>query len=163
MTNFKVWVLGDYHYDDTENLVPVTAFQLRAARLIFSGKLANGFGYRAMGDFFDQGNVRPILMQAWVSYDVNEYAQFRMEQFNYPFGTEAYGPLVKWKFITPSYVTGKVVKTLGVDGSIFRDIGIQLSGMAKINMDFALLYKAMVMVQIILIIMMQKMSFDMPD
>ncbi|MEE9429446.1 MAG: porin [Melioribacteraceae bacterium] len=142
---FKVWVMGDFHMDDTENLVPASGFQMRAARLIFSGKLDNGFGYHAMGDFFDQGNARPVLMQAWISYDASNYAQFRMGQFKYPFGTEAYGPLVKWKFINPSFVTGKLVKKLGMEGSIFRDIGIQAAGTAKFSKDFSLGYKAMIM------------------
>lgn len=141
----KLWVWGSLQNDATENKIPATEFQMRAARIILLGKFNSGVGYHIMADMYDKGNMRPTLMQAWFSYDFNKYLQMRMGQFKYPFGTEAYGPLVKWKFINPSYVTGKVVKTLGNEGSIFRDIGLQLSGIAKINKNFAFVYKAMVM------------------
>jgi len=141
----KVWVLGLFNSDQTENKVPSSEFKIFVARLTFSGSFNNGIGYHVMGDFYDRGNLRATLMQAWFSYKVTDYAQFRMGQFKYPFGTEAYGPLVKWKFINPSFATLKIVKTLGMEGQIFRDIGVQFSGKAKINKDFALIYKAMVM------------------
>jgi hypothetical protein len=141
----KVWVLGLLNYDQTENKVPSSEFKIFVARLTFSGNFNNGIGYHVMGDFYDRGNLRATLMQAWFSYKITDYAQLRMGQFKYPFGSEAYGPLVKWKFINPSFVTLKIVKTLGMEGRIFRDIGIQLSGDTKINKSFAFVYKAMIM------------------
>ncbi len=141
----KIWVWGVLQNDATENIVPTTQFQMRAARIILLGNFNSGIGYHIMADMYDQGNNRPTLMQAWFSYKINHYLQMRMGQFKYPFGTEAYGPLVKWKFVNPSFVTGKVVKSLGKEGSIFRDIGVQFSGMAKMNKDFTFVYKAMVM------------------
>ena len=141
----KVWVWGALQNDATENKVPATQFQMKVARLTFLGSFDCGIGYHVMADMYDKGNMRPTLMQAWFSYKINDYVQMKMGQFKYPFGTEAYGPLVKWKFVNPSFVTGKVVKSLGKEGSIFRDIGVQFSGMAKLNKDMALVYKAMVM------------------
>ena len=147
----KVWVWGILQNDATENIVPATQFQMRAARVILLKNFNNGMGFHIMGDFFDKGNsvnkasLRPTLMQAWFSYKISDFVQLRMGQFKYPFGSEAYGPLVKWKFINPSFVTGKIVKKLGMEGSIFRDIGIQFSGTAKLNKDFAFVYKAMIM------------------
>ncbi len=141
----KVWFWGTLQNDATEDLVPATQFQMKVARLTFFGNFDSGIGYHVMADMYDVSNLRPTLMHAWFSFQANKYLQMKMGQFKYPFGTEAYGALVKWKFVNPSFVTGKVVKSLGKEGSIFRDIGIQFSGIAKINKDFALVYKGMVM------------------
>ncbi|MEN8194527.1 MAG: porin, partial [Bacteroidota bacterium] len=136
---------GSYQWNDAEGKIPQTKFGVNVARLIVKGEFAENLSYHLMTDFWTHEGIRPILMQTWLQYNTGKYAQFRVGQFKYPFGIEAYPALIKWKFMNPSYVTGGIAKKLGKEGAFFRDIGAQVAGTAVISKDFALLYKAMIM------------------
>lgn len=140
-----VWVVSNYQYIDNEDLTPNNKFNLKHARFIVKGKIMKNLSYHAMVDLHDNTEKGPKFMQAWVAYSVHKLLNVRVGQFKYPFGAEAYPSLMKWKFINPSFVTGNIVKKLGSNGSMFRDIGIQVSGLHRFSKDVGLEYKAMVM------------------
>jgi len=149
---FSIWLGSNYFYDATDGKVPSSTFALGYARLIARGKIINKVGYHIMGDvtgFADASSglstSRSILMQAWISYDPSKYAQFRVGQFKYPFGIEAYPGLIKWKFVAPSYATIGITKKLGTEGKMFRDVGAQIAGEIALGEKTSFFYKAMVM------------------
>jgi len=145
MPEFGAWFWGSYQWDDTEGKVPQTKFGINSARLIIKGEFTKDVSYHVMTDFWTYEGLRPILMQAWVQYNTGKYAQFRVGQFKYPFGIEAYPALIKWKFMNPSYVTFGISKKLGKEGAFFRDIGAQVAGTAKISKTLSFFYKVMLM------------------
>ena len=150
--NFNIWLGGLYSYNATEGIVPSSNYTIAFARIIAKGNIMNNIDYHIMGDvagFADAASGlatrRSILMQAWVSYKPSTYAQFRVGQFKYPFGIEAYPGLIVWKFIIPSYATLGITKKLGTEGGMFRDIGAQVEGIVSASKDISFFYKAMVM------------------
>ena len=150
--NFNIWLGGLYSYNATEGIVPSSNYTIAFARLIAKGNIMNNIDYHIMGDvagFSDAASGlttrRSILMQAWISYKPSTYAQFRVGQFKYPFGIEAYPGLIVWKFIIPSYATIGITKKLGAEGGMFRDIGAQVEGKVSASKDISFFYKAMVM------------------
>ncbi|MCK5088287.1 MAG: porin, partial [Melioribacteraceae bacterium] len=136
---------ANFDWNDTEGKVPQTAFSMRTVRLLVSGNIIKSVGYHVMVNFWAFNEYKPELMQAWVSYNTGKYAKFRVGQFKYPFGIEAYPAIIKWKFINPSSVTLGIAGKLGTEGSIFRDIGAQVEGSASISSKVGFLYKFMVM------------------
>ncbi len=147
-----VWIGGNYFYDATESKIPSSTFTLGFARFVAKGNVSDKISYHLMTDLAGFADAsaglstrRSILMQAWVSYDVNKYAQFRVGQYKYPFGIETYSPITTWKFILPSYATLGITKKLGTEGGMFRDIGAQFSGKISANNNISLFYKAMIM------------------
>jgi len=150
--NFTVQIGGTYFYDGTEGANPASTFALGFARLVANGKITKMLSYQIMTDLAGLSDAasglatrRSILKQAWVEYNLNKLANFRVGQFKYPFGLEAYGSVTKWKFIIPSYATIGISKRLGLEGSMFRDIGAQFSGTISGGKNVSIVYKAMVM------------------
>ena len=141
---FGVWVVSNYQYTDGD-VTPNNTFNLKHARFLVKGKLLKNIDYHAMVDLHDNTEKGPKFMQAWVGYTFTKAFKVRVGQFKYPFGLEAYPSLMKWKFINPSYVTGKVVKKLGTSGNLFRDIGVQVFGKHNFSKEVGFEYKAMVM------------------
>jgi phosphate-selective porin len=149
---FSVQLGSYYTYDATEAKVPSSTFSIGFARFIAKGNVMDKISYQIMTDLGGLSDAaaglttrRSILMQAWVSYDMNEYAKFRIGQYKYPFGIEGYSSITTWKFASPSYATLNISKKLGTEGRMFRDIGAQVSGKVSANKDISFFYKAMVM------------------
>ncbi len=140
---FNFWIINNFETDKTEGVT--SKFNLKCARLIVNGEGAKNWGYHGMIDMFDDGNARPVLMQVWIHYKHRKHLNFRFGQFKYPFGAEAYGPIPKWKFVNPSYVTSGIVKQLGIDGSIFRDIGLEAAVNYPLSDNISGIFKAMIM------------------
>lgn len=143
LPNIGVWIMSNYTYDDTENLDLNSSFNLKHARFILKGNGAKNWGYHLMGEMMSPKDSKPVLLQAWVSYKLNSYLRFRMGQFKYPFGYEAYPARIYWKFINPSYVTSGVAKKLGKDGGFFRDVGFEAAGEYAFSKKLSGLYKFM--------------------
>ncbi len=140
-----VWVVSNYQYIDNDNLTPNNTFNLKHARFIVKGKLLKNIDYHAMVDLHDNAVKGAKFMQAWVGYTVTKALKFRVGQFKYPFGIEAYPSLMKWKFTNPSFITGSIVKKLGSSGNAFRDVGAQVFGAHKFSKSVSLEYKVMIM------------------
>lgn len=142
--NWGVWTISSFSWDDTDNLTPATQFNLNAARLIATGEPVDNVSYHVMGDF-SSPDYSPRLMQAWVEYKPVKYLSIRAGQFKYPFVSDAYPPLIYWKFANVSYTTANIVKKLGYTGSLFRDIGVQAYCNYDISKELSLNCKLMVM------------------
>ncbi|WP_457566633.1 porin [Caldithrix abyssi] len=139
-----VWIMSNYEYDTTEDIEPNSSFGVKHARLLFKGQTTDKMGYHAMVELVGPADKKPLLMQAWVSYTVSSFLKFRMGQFKYPFGYEAYPGRIYWKFLNPSYVTAGIVKKLGMTGGYFRDIGVEAAGEYALADNFSAIYKFMV-------------------
>lgn len=142
--NWGMWVNSQYKHDDTNDLTVSDEFNMRSIRLIAKGKVTNALSYHVMGEFVGP-DKKPHLMQAWMAYKAHKYAIVRVGQFKYPFGMDAYGPWTKWKFANMTYVTGGVVKNLGQEGALLRDIGIEIAGVFPLSGSINGVYKLMLM------------------
>ena len=139
-----VWVMSNYTWENTEGVIPNSNFNVKNARLILKGNGAKNWGYHIMGEMVGPTDKKPMLMQAWVSYKIKPFLRFRFGQFKYPLGAEAYSARILWKFVNPSYVTSGIVKKLGNDGSIFRDIGLEAAGEYSFSENLGGIYKLMI-------------------
>ena len=144
LPNIGVWIMSNYTHDDTENLTNNSGFNVKHARLLLKGNGAENWGYHLMGEMYGPKDGKPVLMQAWVSYKVNSLLKFRFGQFKYPFGYEAIPGRIYWKFLNPSYVISGVAKKLGMDGSLFRDIGLEAAGEYAFSKSLTGIYKLMI-------------------
>ncbi len=137
--DWGVWIQSSYIQNESDNANPDNTFQINTAMLLVNGKTADKWSFHAMGNVKSQ-----VLMQAWVKYQVDKYLSLRAGQFKYPFGYEAYGPLVRWKFVSPSFITTNIVKKLGAEGSLYRDTGLAAETLFPFSDTFKLHVKAMV-------------------
>jgi len=139
------WFRAGYDYDLTEGAV--NGFNNYSARITAKGKYDERISYLIMTEMVNQSSVdsRPIFLQGWISYRLTGRLSAKIGQYKYPFGKEAYGPVMGWKFANPSYVTGNIVKKLGRSGGFFRDVGVQVTGSMKLNEKSSVFTKMMVM------------------
>lgn len=132
----QVW--GQIHYLNSDD---ESTLWIKRARIGAKGDIYEDIKYAFL---FEAANS-PYLLQAWIDYNFSSIFNFRVGQYKYPFGIEAYPSATTWKFINPSFVTNNLSKNLGNIGGSFRDIGIQLNGKynltkkTKLNYAFMLL------------------------
>ena len=138
-----IWAISSYTWDATENIVPATQFNMAIARVLVNGEPIKDLSYHVMGEWALGAENTPTLLQAWVNYKPTVNMSISAGQFKYPFGYEAYPPIILWKFSNPSYVTTGIVRKLGLTGGKFRDIGIQAAGNFKLSKNFNINFKIM--------------------
>jgi hypothetical protein len=137
------WFRAGYDYSgDDEN-----GFNNYSARIIAKGRYDSRISYHIMTELINQSaaDSRPIFLQGWIMYDLHENISARIGQYKYPFGKEAYGPVMAWKFARPSYVTANIAKKLGRSGGFYRDAGVEITGSRKLSGGTAASGRIMVM------------------
>jgi len=139
--NFSAYGLIGFNYDATEGTSPDTRFLTRAARLNISGKFYDKIGFGAQMEL----SGTPTMTQAFMDYNADKLLNIRAGQFKYPFGMEQYPSLFVWKFTNLSYIHDLFTRSMGMNGAMFRDQGVQVSGEYKMNDAFSPYYKVMVM------------------
>ena len=142
-----LWIQASFVNGETSR--EPSTFQLKRSRFGTKGIAYGRVGYHFMMEGVVNGKD-PRVLQTWIDYRVHSLASFRVGQFKYPFGIEAYPSFVTWKFINPSFVTGGIVKELGrksvgQNSGLFRDTGVQCEGRFEIGSEYAVGYKTMVM------------------
>jgi hypothetical protein len=139
------WFRAGYDHDFTAGADG--GFNNYSARIIAKGKYDERISYHIMTEMVNQSSSdsRPIFLQGWIEYRLTEQISARIGQYKYPFGREAYGPVMAWKFANPSYVTAGIAKKLGRSGGLFRDVGMEIEASERLNENAEVFSKLMVM------------------
>jgi hypothetical protein len=142
--SLKFWLVSSYDQYELNDEQSYNSFMIKNARIIANHQTDPNLSFHIMGEMIGS-DKRPLLMQAWIQFKASKYLSFRMGQFKYPIGAEAYGPLTVWKFANPSYVTEGIIKKLGRQGSMFRDIGLEAAGKVPLSSSLSVAFKVMLM------------------
>jgi phosphate-selective porin OprO and OprP len=117
-TQFRYQVLEEKGRND--------GYDIRRARLDFTGNFTPYLSYRLMVDFAD----KPKIMDAYAEIKINDYFNITIGQFRVPFSIENLNPVRKFELIDFSQAVDNLVfRAKDVIGNQNgRDIGIQLGG-----------------------------------
>ena len=139
------WFRAGYDYDFADEAV--NGFNNYSARIIAKGSYDERISYLVMTEMINQSSAdsRPIFLQGWIDYKLFKQLSAKIGQFKYPFGRDAYGTVMAWKFAHPSYISGNIAKKLGRSGGFYRDVGVQVTGSHSLNEKTAVFTRLMVM------------------
>ncbi len=142
-SSFTGWLITNYRNDFRKT--GVNSFGFRNIRLIYKGGYNQKLSYFMVADMVGTRDKKPMFLQGWLDYALNDNFSVRMGQYKYPFGMEAYPSVMTWKFVNVSLGTSAIVSKLGRAGGSYRDIGLQLSGHFPLSESLALRTKMMIM------------------
>jgi phosphate-selective porin OprO/OprP len=113
-------------YQSLEEKGKNDGYDIRRARVDFTGNFTPYLSYRLMADFAD----KPKIMDAYADIKINDYLNITIGQFRIPFSVENLTPVRKFDLIDFSQaVDALVFRAKDVIGNQNgRDIGIQLGG-----------------------------------
>ena len=119
--------LGDTSLPDTDE----ATFMIRRARLGFRGQATKAISYNFMAAL-DAGNSETVgsdvrAFNAFIDYRFSRAATVRLGQFKYDFDLEGRKSASQLPLPFRAATTA-VARSLGRDGGMFRDVGIQLHG-----------------------------------
>lgn len=100
-----------------------TRFSIHRARLGMKGTITDRITVNLIGGYAEPPNNTPRLVNAFIDFDIHPLLQLRTGQFLLPFGMEGPQPI----FLNPSIERSNAIRRLNTF-SMFRDVGIQISG-----------------------------------
>lgn len=102
-------------------------FSTHRARLGVTGRINDNISLNLIGGFTEPPNNTPRLVNAFVDFDLHPLLQIRTGQFLLPFGLEGPQPIP----LNPAVERATATRRLNTF-TMFRDVGVQLSGSQSI-------------------------------
>lgn len=110
-----------FTFDQTDDVPP--RFAIHRARIGITGNITDQISVNFIGGFAEPPNNTPRLVNAFIDFDVHSLLKIRTGQFLLPFGLEGPEPII----LNPAIERATATRRLNTF-TMFRDIGIQLSG-----------------------------------
>ncbi len=102
-------------------------FTIHRARIGVSGDITERIKVNFIGGYAEPPNNTPRLVNAFVDFDLHPLLQLRAGQFLLPFGLEGPEPII----LNPAIERSTAIRRLNTF-TMFRDIGVQVSGQRSI-------------------------------
>lgn len=99
------------------------SFTIKRARLGVKGAITESISLNVVGGYAEPPDNSPRLVNAFVDFDLHPMLQLRTGQFLLPFGLEGPEPI----FLNPAIERSHSIRRINTF-TMFRDVGIQLSG-----------------------------------
>jgi hypothetical protein len=131
------FLLDSYSGDSGDVDTVENTFLLRRARLGVKGDFSEMISYQFVGGFDGADKTASKdassaqLFDAWANMKLHPALQIRAGQFKYNFDLEGKMSAPDLPFATRASIVNNLIGKLGRNGSIFRDIGVEVHGGGK--------------------------------